>query len=480
VLTQAMEDITARSELYQPDRLYSFPAFYRENVARIDAMSTEEIRDRIAGLEVQWKIPSIATFIYFDRYFRLELNYTRAIRAALMFMEFVDVILHQEEPLWIRGNLTNFFGLVFQEACLARGIPSLKVRAACVSGRIEFMDETSNGGLRGWRPLYEHLLSDEKCVPGNLVDEALRWLRAFRERPNRPRYAIANSKLQFRFIPFAKRMLHSFFLRFDRRYWHRLFGHSLDREFHFREPLGRALLVEFIGYELRAIWQRQAKWFRRKVDLEEPFIYLPLQFAPEISTLTHGLRWEDQANLVSNLAKYLPSGLRLYVKEHTSMVGRRDNAFYRAIKQHYNVTLVSPSMSTFDLIRKSRAVATITSTAGWEAFVLGKPVLVFGRVFFQEFPNVLKLDIDDDTPRKVASYLDGFRPDEKAIERAVIAYFAATSPGETGDIGNDVSRAAAKDNAEAFAKACRRQIEQFPLSELWSMRAAARTGIAAE
>ena len=187
VLTQAMERWLARGEVYRPERLYSFPAFHAENVSRVSALSLDEVRSRIAAFEAQWDIPTIATFIYFDRYFRCECDYAKAMRHALLFMEFVDYILAREKPLWVRGNLVNFFGLVLQEACLARGIPSLKPRAACVSGRIEFMDETANGGLRGWRSLYERLARGEQAVPDEVAGEARAWLRTFRHDPVRPR-----------------------------------------------------------------------------------------------------------------------------------------------------------------------------------------------------------------------------------------------------------------------------------------------------
>ncbi len=466
VLTQAMERWLARCEIYQPDRLYSFPAFYSENIARVAKLPLDEVRSRISSYESRWNIPSIATYVYFDRYFRRELNYPKALRLALVFMEFADHILSHEDPLWVRGNLVNFFGLVLQQACLARGIPSLKPRAACISGRIEFMDETSNGGLRGWWSLYQRLCRGEEGVPKEVVEEARDWLKMFQDRPARPKYAEIASNVQFRLGRFARQMLHSVSVRFDKNYWDELLNCRLDRQLYFRERPGRAFLVEFLGYQLRAMWQRRAAWFREQPDLDEPFVYLPLQYTPEISTLTHGLRWEDQANLVSNLAKYLPSGLRLYVKEHTSMVGHRSGAFYRRIQEHYNVTLVSPNVGTFDLIRKARAVATVTSTAGWEAFVLGKPVLVFGEVFFQEFPNVLKLGIDDDTPQKIRAYIEGFERDESAIENAVIAYFGATSAGETGDIGNDIEPDQADTNAAAFARSVRFQLSEFPLHVL--------------
>ena len=47
---------------------------------------------------------------------------------------------------------------------------------------------------------------------------------------------------------------------------------------------------------------------------------------------------------------------------------------------------------TLELIAKSRAVATITGTAGWEALQMGKPVICFGYAWYRSFPGVFRWD----------------------------------------------------------------------------------------
>ncbi|MFH3675799.1 capsular biosynthesis protein, partial [Acinetobacter baumannii] len=43
------------------------------------------------------------------------------------------------------------------------------------------------------------------------------------------------------------------------------------------------------------------------------------------------------------------------------------------------------------LILKSLGVITVNSTAGYEALLLGKPVYLLGRVFYENFNNVYNL-----------------------------------------------------------------------------------------
>lgn len=476
VLTQEMERIVEESEVYQPDRLYSLPRFYRRHIDRVTSMSDHDIRANIREYEGNWGIASIGTLVYFDRYFRSERNYSTVLRHALIYMEFVETILSEENPVWCRSNTTTFFGLVLQAACLSKRIPALKPRAACIHARIEFMDESVNGALRGWRQMYRALTAAENAVAPETRQQAIDWLGDFRDRPVRPGYAEMNSVVEFRLKTFLNGLWQGIRVRFDNRYWHAILNHPIDRKLRFREPPGKVFFHDFVWREMRAIWLRSAKWYRHEVSLDEPYIYFPLQFSPEISTLTHGLRVEDQAALVETFAKFLPSKYRLYVKEHTSMIGRRPASLYRRLKRLHNVTLVSPRVSTFSLIRNASAVATITSTAGWEAFLFGKPVIVFGNVFFKEFPNVLNLVIDDDCAIQVAEYLENFSPVEDEIVRSVIAYFSVTYAATTGDIGIEISRDEAQENATVVARAFLDQLERFPLDALTNAPAPLKSG----
>ena len=227
-----------------------------------------------------------------------------------------------------------------------------------------------------------------------------------------------------------------------------------DRSTGFSRFPGVNFYRSVIRPDLRSVVHRRRKLFRNLPDLDGDYIYFPLHYTPEISTLVYGYRYETQIGLIRTLAAYLPTGYRLLVKEHTSMVGRRPYSFYKELESFYNVTFVPPQASTFDVMSKSRAVAVITGTAGWEAFVQGKPVLAFGDVFFREFPNVLGLEATPDMGESIRSYLDHFEPDEKAIRDSIAAYFASTCDSTMVDVGNDTKHLQAHTQAKKFSVAC--------------------------
>ncbi|TBU86363.1 hypothetical protein [Phytopseudomonas dryadis] len=126
--------------------------------------------------------------------------------------------------------------------------------------------------------------------------------------------------------------------------------------------------------------------------IDEPFYLYPLHFHPESSTSILAGGYLDEYEVIRNLAFNLPEGARLYVKDHLSAQGYQSLAFYRKLVALPNVTLLHPGAPTKELIKKSIAVITLTSTVGYEAVLLKKPVYLLGHVFYKFHPLVTQLD----------------------------------------------------------------------------------------
>jgi len=123
----------------------------------------------------------------------------------------------------------------------------------------------------------------------------------------------------------------------------------------------------------------------KKASMSKNFIYFPLHLQPESTTLPEGGVYEDQLLIIDILSKSLPKGWWLYVKEHPTQFARsdprrnnfRDKEFYLKIKGYKNVKLLPLSTDPDLLIEKSRGVATVTGTSGWEALKASRPVILF-------------------------------------------------------------------------------------------------------
>ncbi|MGB3405954.1 MAG: hypothetical protein WBA67_00525 [Jannaschia sp.] len=127
----------------------------------------------------------------------------------------------------------------------------------------------------------------------------------------------------------------------------------------------------------------------RDVDLDVPFIYFPMHLQPEMTTDTWGNEYGDQLRALEALSAAAPEGMLIYAKENPVQTSfMREESFYRRLRCLGNVRYVSYQVPSFDLIRKSACVATITGTAGWEAALLMKGVIHFGVTWYSSLPGV--------------------------------------------------------------------------------------------
>lgn len=119
----------------------------------------------------------------------------------------------------------------------------------------------------------------------------------------------------------------------------------------------------------------------------EHFCYFPLHYQPERTTMPEAGIFEDQLLALDILSKSAPKGWKIYVKEHPSQLCRsdlrkmnfRDKTFYSTIASYDNVRIMPITYSSEELIKKSVCTVTMTGSAGWEALLLGKPVILFSN-----------------------------------------------------------------------------------------------------
>ncbi|ELN9420462.1 MULTISPECIES: hypothetical protein [Enterobacter] len=119
----------------------------------------------------------------------------------------------------------------------------------------------------------------------------------------------------------------------------------------------------------------------------QPFYLYPLHYHPESSTSILA-KFYDEYNLIRNLAFSLPHGTFLVVKDHISATGYEGFEFYKKILKLPNVKLANPKLNSKELIKEALGVFTLTSTVGYEAVLMNKPVVVFGDVFYMRHPLV--------------------------------------------------------------------------------------------
>ena len=161
----------------------------------------------------------------------------------------------------------------------------------------------------------------------------------------------------------------------------------------------------------RARSRRRMRQFNRhyeklaiEPDLTSPYIYVALSYQPERTTSPMASIYVDQYLMVDLLAKTVPEGWQIYVKEHPTQFtpakyfraqSGRTFDMYDDIAEIPNVSLMPMSTATYDLIDNARAVAATTGTVGFEAVLRGKPVLLFGYPWYRGCEGTFQIDTQE-------------------------------------------------------------------------------------
>ena len=174
---------------------------------------------------------------------------------------------------------------------------------------------------------------------------------------------------------------------------------------------------------------RRSKKYYKNPDLNQKYVYYALHFQPEASTIICAPKYEKQLFFIDSLAKSLPADTVLYVKEHYSGLGTRPIQFYKELEQYPNVVLVTPWADSRQLIEHAQCVATLTGTVGWEAFLLRRPVIMSGDIFYTNAPGIMHVD---EIFGKYIELMDSWvRPSREEVINYLCEYIRSARKGNT-------------------------------------------------
>ena len=169
--------------------------------------------------------------------------------------------------------------------------------------------------------------------------------------------------------------------------------HRCKGEFDYAE---RNEVVKQISFFLGRI-KRAVKYSQQ--DTSKPYIFFPLHIPWDAQIATRNPMFASQEAVIEMLARSCPPGMALYVKEHPYYAGGVNRKMLKNVKRFQMVRVVEPSISSLEMIRHAKVVVTINSTAGWEAIVLKKPLIVLGDPFYAQFKHAYKIENINTLPR---------------------------------------------------------------------------------
>jgi hypothetical protein len=158
-------------------------------------------------------------------------------------------------------------------------------------------------------------------------------------------------------------------------------------------------------------------------DLESNFVFVGLHMQPEKTSQPMGFEFDNQYMMIKVISQSVPKGWKVIVKEHPNQfnvkkvpaIHYRDKIFYDSLNRIENVEFVPLELDSLKLVAKSRMVATLTGTIGWEAISVHKPVLVFGQAYFMHC-RVARIITSVKTCKKAITELTALTKEEMNFE----------------------------------------------------------------
>lgn len=389
----------------------------------------------LAELERDYGLPNLWPYIALDRvlmfnqvvreypYDTPAYTHEEMLRIFQVKARTIIKFLKTEKPdAFLFPNIGGIGAYMIYTVCKKMGIKTLVLLPACTEDRYVLSEK------------FDYFTGVEKCFaqnkirPSIYIDKARKFLLCFRSspKPYHPDVLTAKEKMtrknQLRFLTpknFAKSF--AWFLEVIKIYFRdKKFKDYSDNfnPWHYFIDRARRKLRNLIG--LSDLYD--------EYNPEEDFAFFPLHLEPEIATLLQAPFYTDQISLIRQVARSLPVHFKLYVKEHPLMVDYRPRSFYKTLKKIPNVKIINPAISGLEIVAKAKLVTTITSTAGWEAALLKKPVITFGDQFYNILSCVKKCREIEQLPYLVKEVLNNYKYDEAEVLNLLSAIFEDSIP----------------------------------------------------
>jgi hypothetical protein len=228
-------------------------------------------------------------------------------------------------------------------------------------------------------------------------------------------------------------------------------------------------LLVWLSYFFRNNLKKEYIGAQSRLNLDKNFIYMPLQKQPERTTSPQGDMFVDQILALEILSASLPEDWKIYVKEHPlqwmdlgyGFSSSRYRGYYQRIADIKNVELVPVDGSSYALINRSRCVAAVTGSAGWEAIMRSKPAIIFGHVWYYDCPGIFLADGVPSCAGALQKIAGGFAVNQQLIINFLKSFDEATIHGFIAATAARASGLTGKESMNNIAQLLLKEMEKF-------------------
>lgn len=185
---------------------------------------------------------------------------------------------------------------------------------------------------------------------------------------------------------------------------------------------------------LNVILEQYVKWHNRGLykyyssltqtpDMSAKYIFFPMQFQPERTSMPLGGIFENQLLALQILSQAAPSDWKIYVKEHprqlktsrTNSIHYRNRKYYQALTAIPKVVLLDIDLDNQPLIERSQVTAVLSGSSGWESILKGKACIIFGYPWYAGCASCFRVDSAESGRRAIEQILQK-SPETVAID----------------------------------------------------------------
>lgn len=153
------------------------------------------------------------------------------------------------------------------------------------------------------------------------------------------------------------------------------------------------------------------------------YAFFPLHSEPELTLLIYSKPYMNQIEAIRLNSFNLPVGMKLLVKEHPWSIGKRPLSYYKKLLEIPNVILANPSLTSRELVSHADLITVISGTTGFEALIIGKPVIVLGWTPFGFLPDCMIRHVKN--PEELGSEIKDLLENYEYREKPLLCYIAA-------------------------------------------------------
>jgi len=340
------------------------------------------------GIEL-WKLANN------DRiFFKYNMYYNFSENEILSILEqqckFFENIIETIKPNFVIFPLTNSGRMeIFYQLCLKLGIKILMLNATRLGGRVLINEET------------EKIDYFEKEIHEKVKNRSIDDLRDILYKTNSFDEVLKFSSQFLKSKKMALKAAINFFL----------FSKNSNLKTHYtyygRDKIKIFFITIFWSLKKRYRLYLINKNLSRTID-DEKFIFFPLITEPERGLLIGAPFHTNLIELVIHIAKSLPVGYKLYVKDHPGMDTRdwRSFSFYKKIMDLPNVKMLHHTIHPKNILPKCSMVITVGGTAGFEAAFYEKPTITFVDTLYSSLKSVEILNDTKELPQLIQKQLN--------------------------------------------------------------------------